>query len=171
MSLAEKFSIPPEQIAVLNEHLKECPVKLGKLCKGLGVGVRVARLERGISGQIRRDQESDRYVICVNRYEARERQRFTIAHELAHFLLHKEIIDKSPDGIQDNVLYRSGHSNTIEVEANRLAAEIVMPVELIRDKVQGFGKEISEIVIEQMAEEFEVSTASMEIRLQSIHLT
>ena len=113
--------LDPQKRAVISRYLKSCPIQVGQQAKEFDVAVRVSRLERGISGQITR--EGDHYVIRINRYEARERQRFTIAHELAHFLLHRNIIDASPSGIRDNVLYRSGKPREVEFEANRLAAE------------------------------------------------
>jgi Zn-dependent peptidase ImmA (M78 family) len=108
-------------------------------------------------------------VIKVNRNESRERQRFTIGHEIAHFLLHKSIIDSSPNGITDTVLYRSGASQQIEFEANRLAADIVMPIELIAGELnEGFSGVVSEATIEALANRFEVSKAAMEIRMSQL---
>ena len=138
---------------------------MGLLARDLGVAaVKIASMPTGVSGQI--SNENGQYVIRVNRNEARERQRFTIAHELAHFLLHRHVIDASPNGITDNVLYRSGAPEQIEFEANRLAAEIVMPMKLIEAKLKtNFGGIVTEATIESLADSFEVSKAAMEIRL------
>jgi Zn-dependent peptidase ImmA (M78 family) len=123
-------------------------------------------MSTGVSGQIMK--ENDHYTIRVNRHEARERQRFTIAHEIAHFLLHKSIIDSSPDGIKDNVLYRSGEPERIEYEANRLAADIVMPMTLVETVLrEEFGGVVTEATIESLAARFQVSKAAMEIRLST----
>ncbi len=127
------------------------------------MSIKVSNLGTGVSGQIK--YEDGQYIIRVNRHEARNRQRFTIAHELAHFLLHKNIIDSSPDGIKDNVLYRSGEPEHIEFEANRLAANIVMPMELVRQALQvDFNGMVTEATIEALAARFQVSKAAMEIR-------
>lgn len=151
---------------VLARYMADYPVKLGALAKELGVRIRVSSLGTGVSGQISR--EDDGYTIKVNRNEARERQRFTIGHELAHYLLHRDVIDSSPDGITDNVLYRSGAPERIEYEANRLAAEIVMPMTLIEKELQErFGGVVTEASIEALAKRFEVSKAAMEIRLSN----
>ncbi|WP_322894904.1 MULTISPECIES: ImmA/IrrE family metallo-endopeptidase [unclassified Yoonia] len=156
-----------EQKEILSRYSTQRPIQLGKLAKELGVEIKVASLGTGISGQISR--EGNGYVIRVNRNEARERQRFTIGHELAHFLLHREIIDRSPTGITDTVLYRSGAPQQIEYEANRLAAEIVMPMDLIEQEVRdGFGGMVTEATIEALANRFEVSKAAMEIRLSQL---
>ncbi|MES2272977.1 MAG: ImmA/IrrE family metallo-endopeptidase, partial [Chlamydiota bacterium] len=80
-----------------------------------------------LSGQIIKDEQrggGSGYAIFINALHKLVRQRFTIAHELAHFILHKPSIG---DGITDDALYRSGLSNRDEAMANQLAAEILMP--------------------------------------------
>lgn len=166
MALKELASVEPDDKAILDKYVGEYPVKLGQLAKDLGVAIRVSSMGTGVSGQIAR--EGDNYVIRVNRNEARERQRFTIGHEIAHYLLHRNVIDNSPDGITDTVLYRSGAPERIEYEANRLAAEIVMPMALIDHMLHTiFGGMVTEATIESLAAKFEVSKAAMEIRLST----
>ncbi|WP_269930639.1 ImmA/IrrE family metallo-endopeptidase [Aminobacter sp. HY435] len=167
MASREFRRISPAQAAVVKQYLSDYPVKLGSLAKALDVDIKVSSMRTGVSGQVAR--EGDRYVIKVNRNEARERQRFTIGHELSHFLLHKDVIDASPDGITDNVLYRSGAPERIEYEANRLAADLVMPLPLVEKKLrEEFGGIITEATIESLADSFEVSKAAMEIRLSTL---
>lgn len=157
--------INPEHREILEKHLPECPVRVGQVAKELGVKIRISGLHPEVSGLIRHEG-SDGYVIRVNRYEARERQRFTIAHELAHFMLHKNLIDKSSKGITDNILYRSGAPEAVEYEANRLAAEIVMPGYQVKKALyEDFDGIATEEAIENLAERFQVSKAAMEIRL------
>ena len=164
----ELSRIADEQRAILESHIKEQPIKLGQLAKELGVAVKVAVLNGGISGQI--TCEDGQYTIRVNRYESRERQRFTIAHELAHYLLHKPIIDKEPKGIQDNVLYRSDKPDKIEYEANRLAAHILMPADKVKEVIQGEhgGTFEDDATVESLAARFKVSKAAMGIRLSGL---
>ena len=155
--------IDPKERQILEKHLEERPVKLGALAQDLGVSIKVSSMKPGMSGQI--SNEDGSYVIRVNRHEMRERQRFTIAHELAHYLLHREVIDSSPDGIVDNVLYRSGKAESIEFEANRLAADIVMPARQVEEQLGVYGGTVTDDVIEILASDFQVSKAAMEIRL------
>lgn len=167
MVFRELQKIAPEYKSILSAYLSEYPVKLGGLARELGVGaIKVSSMGTGISGQIAK--EGNHYIIRVNRNEARERQRFTIAHEIAHYLLHRHVIDNSPNGITDNVLYRSGAPERIEYEANRLAAELVMPINLVEKKLQEeFQGVVTEATIESLADSFEVSKAAMEIRLST----
>lgn len=164
----EMTKVDHHQVEIVRRHLAQYPVKLGALAKDLGVGqVKIGAMQTGMSGQICR--EDGEYVIRINRNESRERQRFTLAHEIAHFLLHRQIIDSSPDGITDNVLYRSGKEQHVEYEANRLAADLVMPPEIVNRKLeQEFRGVITDATIEALAESFEVSKAAMEVRLSTL---
>lgn len=162
MSRSMLDRIPPEARSVIGEYLKEKPVKLGKLAERLGIKVKLSSLGRGISGLI--EHENDEYTIKINRHETRERQRFTLAHEIAHFLLHRNVIVDNGE-IRDNVLYRSGQPEQLEYEANRLAAEIIMPIEYIKSDLDALAAPVSDIVIERLAQEWQVSKAAMEIRL------
>jgi IrrE N-terminal-like domain len=167
MASRELQKLKPDSRKILEKYLSVYPTKLGELARDLGISsIKISSLGTGISGQIMK--EGDSYGIRVNRNEARERQRFTIAHELAHYLLHRDFIDGSPDGIKDNVLYRSGAPERIEYEANRLAADLIMPLPLVEKKLnEDFRGIVTEATIESLAASFGVSKAAMEIRLSS----
>ena len=151
--------------AIILKYTCQKPVPLGALANDLGITVKVAALDRGRSGLIERGDDS--YRIKVNRYETRERQRYTLAHEIAHFLLHQDRINES-GAIVDNVLYRSGQPEQIEYEANRVAADLILPDDLVHADLATLGLPISDGVIERLAREWQVSKAAMEIRLSSI---
>ena len=161
----EYARISEEHRTSIAKYTCQRPVPLGAMANDLGVAVKVAALERGRSGLIERSNGS--YRIKVNRYETRERQRYTLAHEIAHFLLHQDRINAS-GAIVDNVLYRSGETEQIEYEANRLAADLIMPDDLVQADLAALGIPISDEVIERLAREWQVSKAAMEIRLSSI---
>ena len=74
--------------------------------------------------------------------------------------------DKIKFGITESVLYRAdGISNVEEAEANRLAAEIVMPSAEVQKRVNGLDEKIDEETVRAFAEEFCVSAPAMQIRL------
>ena len=117
---------------VLEKHAKSCPVMLGQLARDLGITVRLTtKLGMGVSGQIKKWNGS--HLILVNIKEARHRQRFTLAYEIAQFLLCRDVIDGAPDGIRNNILYRSDLvSESLAGEVRNLAMELVMPRELFK---------------------------------------
>lgn len=143
-------------------YLNYRPVPLGKIAKSLGIQVFLSKLESGISGLIRK--EEGKFVIKINMYEARSRQRFTLAHELAHFLLHQDILNKDEE-IRDTIMYRSGNSDKIEYDANRLAAEILMPDDKAKNDLDWLRNNMSEDNFDMIASKWEVSNLTLRIKL------
>ena len=136
---------------------------VGNIAKELGITVKMATLPATISGEIKEDD--GKYIIRVNRHDVKERQRFTLAHEIAHFLLHK---DRIGDGISDDVLYRSKLSDFMEIQANRLAADILMPWDLIQPKLTEYSQMRNEERFEKIASDAQVSTTAIKIRLGKV---
>lgn len=147
--------------AILARHLQRAPVDLKSLSRELGVPIKAATLAPGKSGEIRPSGDGG-YIVKVNRHDSSGRQRFTVAHELAHFLLHRHLIGA---GITDDALYRSNQTDRVEAEANRMAAEIVMPTQLVRDAKSVAERLGSNDIVADLAGTFQVSPAAMRIRL------
>lgn len=149
-------------LKVLEQFTTEAPVKVGALADALGLRVVVATLPMNISGLIKPDEERPgKFVIKVNRFESKERQRFTIAHEIAHFLLHRDLIQS---GVVDSVLYRSKLSSRAESEANKLAADIIMPSRLVYPASRELNFESDDQKVAYLAQKFDVSRQAMSIR-------
>jgi len=159
----EFLNLDPAVRQKIDQYLSEYPVKLGAIAKSLGVKVLLSTLPRGTSGQI--GQENGDFVIRINRHEAKHRQRFTLAHELAHYLLHRDKI-VADGGWSENVLLRSGQPASVEYEANRLASDLVIPSAQLADATMDYSGPMTSEVIEDLARRFGVSTAAMEIKLQ-----
>lgn len=162
--MAREWSrVEDSERSVIAPFLEAAPVKVAGVARALGIEVKSATLKPRISGQIQPSESSESgYRIRINRHEPSVRQRFTIAHEIAHYLLHREYIG---DGLEDTILYRSTLSNTIEAEANRLAADLIMPQKLILQTLRSYGGVATVEVASVMASEFEVSEPAMKIRL------
>ncbi len=162
----EYLNLAPEVRAEIDEYLSEYPVKLGSIAKRLGVKVLLSTLPRGTSGQI--GQENGDFVIRINRHEAKHRQRFTLAHELAHFLLHRDRVEAA-NGWSENVLLRApDQPMQIEYEANRLASDLVIPSAQLSEATAEYSGPMTPEVIEDLARRFGVSTAAIEIKLQMV---
>ncbi len=74
-------------------------------------------LEPRISGILAKAGENS-FKIAVNRNEATEKQRFTAAHELGHYFLHRDLL-KSGGEIKDRYILKAEGVSTIAM-ANRL---------------------------------------------------
>lgn len=141
----------------------DTPVKLSALARVLGLRVQSSTLPAGISGEIRPDPDRNgSFIIRVNRHDSTRRQRFTVAHEIAHFLLHS---DQIGDGIKDDVLYRSRLSDRREAEANRLAADLIMPAGLVDEWLRQANALRVDNPVQYLAQAFNVSEQAMKIRL------
>ena len=158
--ISYRYRIANEDLQIVQEFIGEVPVKVGALAEALGLKVVVATLPMNISGLIKPD--GNRFVIKVNRFESKERQRFTIAHEIAHYLIHRDHIRS---GIVDSVLYRSKLSSRTEAEANKLAADIIMPMGLVSRHLSGLVGADRDDTVGALSELFNVSRQAMEIRL------
>jgi len=145
----------------IRENQKQPPVDVIAMADALGIGVYITNKDlwpKSLSGLIRKSTRNEHdFEIVVNGDHSLLRQRFTIAHEIAHFVLHEHRIG---DGIKDDALYRSGLSTKIESEANRFAADILLPWHLVDEQMR-----IGETDMERLAEIFDVSPVTMSIRL------
>lgn len=105
-------------------------------------------------------------TIWVDAREARrssERRRFTIAHEIGHWVLHArrgEVGDFQRFCRPADLKAGEDHGPKVEQEANRFAAELLMPEEILNAKAKAGGFNLP-----LLASEFEVSVPALELRL------
>ncbi|WP_164749833.1 ImmA/IrrE family metallo-endopeptidase [Nitratireductor alexandrii] len=156
---------------LIERYTADAPVRIETLIEALGVELeRKAELHPRIAGQIERLDDGT-FKISVNKDDHYYRRRFTMAHELAHYLLHRNLIGS---GVDDTKAYRSldiGRFNNRQIlpehetEANRIAAKLLMPARLVRACYEDTHGDVSE-----MAKRFQVSAEAMGYRLQSLGL-
>ena len=147
----------------IEKYLQSMPVKLTAMATDIGIPVYLSTMPPKISGLIEPDDKSvSGFRIRINRHESAERQRFTLAHEIAHYILHRSLIG---GGVVDDTMYRSALSSRREVEANKLAAELCMPRELVRKERAARVHLDDDSLVDEMAQVFKVSRQAMRIRL------
>lgn len=126
-------------------------------------------IDKDLSGLIEKDGEH--WSIYVDEKDPLVRQRFTIAHELGHYFSYKSNkLSKAPldatGELTDKVyLGRSittDSNNQVEIEANAIAAELLMPKHIIDAMVQQ-GE-----TIDHMAEKLGVSASALGFRLKNL---
>jgi Zn-dependent peptidase ImmA (M78 family) len=151
------------------------PVPLELLAKQCGAVIRYEPFRGQLSGMVHRRPDGTG-VIGVNSLHSTTRQRFTIAHELGHLLLHSEadvhIDEKRPLGRRDEASSQAIDTN--EIEANQFAAELLMPASFIRSSVEALADDDSELSAEEAIDElsriFEVSSQAMTHRLTNLKI-
>ena len=151
-----------QQLLKLFWHrLESRPVPVGTIAADLGLRIVSKTLPINISGSIRLTDGS--YIIEVNNTDAPVRQRFTVSHEIGHYLLHRDLI--TSDGITDTILFRSNLTNAQEAEANRIAAAILLPWEPVHSWHQSeFGTPPIVGNVERIAEAYRASRLAVGFR-------
>ena len=113
-------------------------------------------------------------IIGINALHHPNRQRFTIAHECGHLVLHREQVtrevhvDKAfPMLMRDAVSAAS--VDPMEIEANLFAAELLMPEYLLAGELGDSAFDIDDdAAVTALARRFRVSMSAMQFRLGNL---
>jgi Zn-dependent peptidase ImmA (M78 family) len=137
------------------------PVDPFHIAERLGIEVLGAGLERDVSGMLVKEPAQDP-IIYVNATDSENRQRFSCAHELGHFILRASSrSDDSYGYIDRRGPLASQGTNSAEIYANQFAAELLMPQENIR----ALARSLPDAAL---AVEFNVSIGAMKYRLENL---
>lgn len=143
-------------------HTESSPVDVHGLAKSLGVKVVEKPMPDGMSGSI--EKKDGKFIVTINAAHHPNRQRFTLAHELGHFVFHGDLIEKK--AINDDKLYRDNSRDDVnETQANKFAASILMPEKLIKKLINGGIN-----TVPGLANELNVSEQAMRFRIQNLNL-
>ncbi|TMC47608.1 MAG: ImmA/IrrE family metallo-endopeptidase [Chloroflexi bacterium] len=152
-------------------HIVTPPVPVETIPQRLGARITYTEFEGTVSGMLFRDESRGQVIIGVNHHHAKTRQRFTLAHEIAHLLLHRGkpvIVDRL---VKVNLRNRESSmaTNTQEIEANRFAAEFLMPRMMVNEQVEKLltsDPDLAEnVLVVHLARTFGVSSEAMSYRL------
>jgi transcriptional regulator with XRE-family HTH domain len=139
------------------------PIDVDALAEQCGAHVITRELESDLSGLVIALDEGA--VIGINRAQSKQRRRFTVAHELGHYLLdhhdrfHLDFARNAEDGHPPGYDWRS------ERAANEFAAQLLMPEHLVHTQFEPLAGSVK-----RLAKAFEVSELAMSYRLQSLGL-
>lgn len=137
------------------------PLNLEKLLKFLGITLVMEEGDESFSGCI--EKRGNGYYISVNKYHPEKRKRFTIAHELGHYFLHRSILS---DIGREEVLMREPSALTpIEREANNFAADLLMPEELFLGELRSGNDSAS-----YLSDKFGVSIPAIKYRAYQLNI-
>lgn len=168
-SLKKLRPIATELLAAV--EVTEPPVPVAAVAKWLGATVRYAPFKGELAGMLIRDDAERGIVIGVNSLHHSNRQRFTIAHECGHLRLHKgrrSYVDRSfRINRRDEV--SSQATDVEEIEANRFAAELLMPYDLITEDLIEHRPDIEdEDELRKLADRYGVSLQALTLRIRSV---
>lgn len=142
----------------------EIPVDPFHIARRLGLRVFAAKLDSDVSGMLIKEPGRDP-VIYVNGNDTENRQRFSCAHELGHYILRASSNSDDAFGYID----RRGEeaprgTNPAEIYANQFAAELLMPQENVRRLAPSMSDA-------SLAVKFNVSVGAMKYRLENLGIS
>lgn len=148
------------------EYPERLPVEPERIAAGLGIFVRTARLSSDESGNIviPADRRRD-VVITINEADHPNRQRFTCAHEIGHYVSRRE----RDGGGKTYVDYRGTLAglgkDPDEIYANQFASALLMPAALVKKHYIRCGRNT-----QVLASTFGTSVQAMELRLRNLRM-
>jgi Zn-dependent peptidase ImmA (M78 family) len=148
-----------EAALTLEEYWDETlPVDPIAIAKGMGISCFQAQLGTNVSGMIQKEPNQPAEIL-VDVDDGPLRSRFTIAHELGHFVHHMWGHDEVAARFVDR---RDGKSDIHEFHANEFAGSLLMPERAFRHfATQGWSDW-------EIAKKFHVSTAAVRVRKQTL---
>ena len=168
MELQEKGAGSPEDLVTRILKLEPnlpIPVPIEDLCRQLDISdIRPLDTE-GFEGGLITDTERSNGVILVNTGSHYFRRRFTIGHELAHFLIPTHMPDKEGRFLcsREDMNLLSAKENDrrarMEVEANRFSSLILIPPPALRKALAKSATDLGTLV--KLAGDFKVSKQAM----------
>jgi Zn-dependent peptidase ImmA (M78 family) len=164
-----RFSLARRKAAELLRaaRVKRAPVPVERLAQLAGAEIHYEPFEGQVSGLVHRQRHRPT-IIGVNSSHASTRQRFTIAHELGHLILHRG--ESFHVDERAAIRFRNAQSSLAtepdEIEANQFAAELLMPEYLLSRELAKLPNELDpEDAISILAKRFEVSEQALTLRL------
>lgn len=99
------------------------------------------------------------WLMSVNSQHPEVRQRYTLGHELGHYLNHRD----SVKSFEDTVYFRNKQKSSMEYMADQFAARLLMPENDVNELVKSGVKTVKE-----MSLKFGVSLEAMKYRLEQL---
>lgn len=164
--MSEKAKIHAEGL-IETFSIKSAPVPVEWLAHCSDIHIRFGPTDDYSGILVRRSKREGRTLMGINNNESPGRMRFSIAHELGHYFLHKDKV---------TVDYRNNKPGEPrpkkEKEADIFAANLLMPkkfievdFEIITEKGIFFEKHL-----DVLAKKYQVSKQAMQIRLIKLNL-
>ena len=116
----------------------------------------------GFEGMLKANKSKTKWLIVYNDGNGSEgRQRFTVAHEFGHYMVHRELQDEFACH-DDEISTGERSKRDIEAEADQFASTLLMPYDDFRRQVN--GQPISFDLIGHCADRYGVSLTAAALR-------
>src|SRR4051812_27441329 len=136
MAMVETLASDPVRL-IIDRYTQDAPVRVEAIARDLGLAVLGDdNMTSETAGMIVKGgiTSPSGYTIYIRAADNPRRKRFTLAHEVGHYVLHRDLIG---DGLIDDAMYRSKLGDPYERQANRFAADLLMPAAVVRGMYRG----------------------------------
>ncbi len=140
--------------AMENGFIDEYCVDIEKIILKQDIELAKEDMESHLSGYLKLNE--GKWKIGINRNHHPKRQRYTMAHEFAHYVLHRGKYDSFED---EEIYFRNGNASSIEFKADEFAASLLMPKKLF---IKAINHDV--ISISELSEKFNVSVQAIKYR-------
>lgn len=166
IDLADKGSPEGLVMAIFKaEPSLPIPVPIEELCRQLDIIEIEALTTQGFEGGLLTDRERSRGIVLVRNGVSPQRRRFTIGHELGHFLMPSHVPDEEGRFLcsqRDMAMLNPKEGDRrakMEVEANRFSSLVLMPPPRLRAEIGNRAPSIEHMLA--LATKFDVSKDAM----------
>lgn len=153
---------------IIRKYASVAPVDVKAIISEIGLTYVEREMPDGESGFI--EYDGWQCTIAVNANEGPQRKRFTAAHELGHFLYHRDLLreHRHLDRLFDEAAGRNlaePLEYAHEMQANSFAARLLMPKTTLENEIRSGNNTIA-----GLARKFDVSRAAVEFRIKNLNL-
>ena len=154
--------------------LKETPTQIANILNKVGFKIYSLEMDETLSGRIGIANEfkeilGSKKILQINSKDNRGHQRFTMAHELGHYIFDYDGHNRYANAYS---LAEDDVNSPGEIRVNRFAAALLMPKNIFIDKYTARKTlgldEVS--ICKSLAEEFEVSETAVSKRIVELGL-
>lgn len=144
-------------------NIKTAPVNLDLVSEKLGFKIIPFEFPDSMSALL--IIEGNDRVIGVNKSHPQVRQRFSVAHELGHFVSGHEDFNHEEVAHIDREKKYLNRFHRMEEEADEFAAELLMPESILKNDYHSYSNDIAEL-----SKKYNVSQQAMTIQLINLKL-
>lgn len=137
------------------------PIDPVTIARALGVEVLEGQMPDSVSGAIIKEAGDDA-TIFIEQSDSDNRKRFTVAHELGHYVSKADEGDEDFEYVDYRGALAASGTNAEEIFANQFAAELLMPEKEVRKAWREHNS------VSVLALDFGVSSDAMSFRLKNL---
>ena len=156
----------PEEIAAQISNTQDVPIDVRAVAHKNGIKILEGSLEQAHLSALL-VYKNGKYFIGVNESHPEQRKRFSIAHELGHYFLHRKMFHMDAEPDEGFIMFRDINSalgiKKEEIEANVFAANLLMPKAIFQEQWKNGD-------LASLAKFFDVSLKAAKFRCKNLGL-